>query len=52
MATANLLKIAVLFALVAWAFVSGHASTTNLLPLTARRPGSEVLFGAIAGARW
>src|SRR5215470_3228380 len=50
MATANLLKIAVLFALVAWAFVSGHASTTNLLPLTTRRPGSEALFGAIAGA--
>ena len=50
MATANLLKIAVLFALVAWAFVSGHASTTNLLPLATRRPGSEALFGAIAGA--
>ncbi len=50
MATANLLKIIVLFALVAWAFLSGHASTTNLLPLAARRPGSEALFGAIAGA--
>jgi len=50
MATANLLKIAVLFALVAWAFVSGHAATANLLPLAARRPGSESLFGAIAGA--
>lgn len=50
MATANLLKIAVLFALVAWAFVSGHASTENLLPLATRRPGSEALFGAIAGA--
>ncbi|QNI34331.1 amino acid permease [Alloacidobacterium dinghuense] len=50
MATANLVKIAVLFALVAWAFVSGHASTANLLPLTTRRPGSEALFGAIAGA--
>jgi APA family basic amino acid/polyamine antiporter len=50
MATANLLKIAVLFALVAWAFVSSHASTANLLPLATRRPGSEALFGAIAGA--
>jgi len=50
MATANLLKIAVLFALVAWAFVSGHATTANLLPLAERRPGSEALFGAIAGA--
>jgi APA family basic amino acid/polyamine antiporter len=50
MATANLLKIAVLFALVAWAFVSGHATTANLLPLAERRPGSEALFAAIAGA--
>jgi len=50
MATANLLKLAVLFALVAWAFVSGHASTANLLPLTTRRPGSDALFGAIAGS--
>src|SRR6202000_1565668 len=50
MATANLLKIAVRFALVAWAWVSGHASTANLLPLATRRPGSEALFGAIAGA--
>lgn len=50
MTTANLLKIAVLFALVAWAWISGHASTTNLLPLATRRPGSEALFGAIAGA--
>jgi len=50
MATANLLKLAVLFGLVAWAFVSGHASTANLLPLTTRRPGSDMLFGAIAGS--
>ncbi|MBV8630978.1 MAG: amino acid permease [Silvibacterium sp.] len=50
MATANLLKIAVLFALVAWAFVSGHASTANLLPLATRRPGSDMLFAAIAGS--
>src|SRR5277367_3436848 len=50
MAGANLLKIAVLFALVAWALVSGHATTTNLLPLAQRRSGSEALFPAIAGA--
>lgn len=50
MATANLLKIAVLFALVGWAWLSGHASTQNLLPLTARRPGSDTLFAAVAGA--
>ncbi len=50
MATANLLKLAVLFGLVAWAFVSGHASTSNLLPLADRRPGSDMLFAAIAGS--
>jgi APA family basic amino acid/polyamine antiporter len=50
MATANLLKIVVLFALVAWAWISGHASTATLLPLTERRPGSDSLILAIAGA--
>ncbi len=50
MATTNLLKIAVLVALVAWAWLSGHASSTNLLPLTVRRPGSDALFAAIAGS--
>ncbi len=50
MTTANLLKIAVLVCLVLWAWISGHATATNLLPLTTRRPGSEPLFAAIAGA--
>jgi APA family basic amino acid/polyamine antiporter len=50
MASANLLKIGVLFCLVGWAWLSGHASTANLLPLTQRRPGSEPIFAAIAGA--
>jgi basic amino acid/polyamine antiporter, APA family len=50
MTTVNLLKIAVLICLVAWAWISHHATTTNLLPLTQRRPGSEPIFGAIAGA--
>jgi APA family basic amino acid/polyamine antiporter len=50
MTTANLLKIAVLICLVLWAAISGHATTANLLPLAARRPGSEPLFAAIAGA--
>jgi APA family basic amino acid/polyamine antiporter len=50
MTTANLLKIAVLVCLVLWAWISGHATAANLLPLTARRPGSEPLFAAIAGA--
>jgi APA family basic amino acid/polyamine antiporter len=50
MASANLLKIGVLLCLVGWAWLSGHASTVNLLPLAQRRPGSEPIFGAIAGA--
>jgi basic amino acid/polyamine antiporter, APA family len=50
MAGANLLKIGVLFCLVGWAWFSGHASTANLLPLAQRRPGSEPIFAAIAGA--
>jgi APA family basic amino acid/polyamine antiporter len=50
MAGANLLKIAVLVVLVAWAWVSGHATTANLLPLASRRIGSEAIFPAVAGA--
>jgi APA family basic amino acid/polyamine antiporter len=50
MASANLLKIGVLLCLVGWAWFSGHASITNLLPLAQRRPGSEPIFAAIAGA--
>jgi basic amino acid/polyamine antiporter, APA family len=50
MVVANLLKIAVLVCLVVWAWVSGHATTTNLMPLTVRRSGSEPIFAAIAGA--
>jgi basic amino acid/polyamine antiporter, APA family len=50
MTAANLLKLAVLCAIVGWTFVSGHGSLSNLLPLAVRRPGSEVLFPAVAGA--
>ena len=50
MSTANLLKIAVLASLVAWAWISGHATVARLMPLTERRPGSEPIFAAIAGA--
>ncbi len=50
MAAANLIKIAVLLCLVAWAWISGHATAANLIPLVERRSGSEPLFGAIAGA--
>lgn len=46
----NFLKLAVLFSLVAWAVLSGHAHASNLLPLAERRTGSEPLFGAVAGA--
>jgi APA family basic amino acid/polyamine antiporter len=50
MATANLVKIAVLVCLVAWAWISGHARVANLMPLTTRRAGSDPLFAAVAGA--
>jgi APA family basic amino acid/polyamine antiporter len=50
MTTANLLKIAVLVSLVAWAWISGHATVARLMPLTERRAGSEPIFAAIAGA--
>jgi basic amino acid/polyamine antiporter, APA family len=50
MAGANLLKIGVLLCLVGWAWLSGHATVHNLLPLAQRRPGSEPIFAAIAGA--
>ena len=46
----NILKLAILFALVGWAAVSGHAHWSNLLPLAVRRPGSDAIFPAIAGA--
>jgi APA family basic amino acid/polyamine antiporter len=50
MATANLLKIAVLVCLVMWAWISGHATFAHLMPLTLRRSGSEPIFAAVAGA--
>ena len=50
MSFVNLLKFAILFALVGWAAISGHAHLSNLLPFAARRPGSAALFPAVAGA--
>ena len=50
MATLNWLKVPVLAALVGWAFISGHASMENVLPLTVRRAGSDPLVDGIAGA--
>lgn len=50
MATANLLKIGVLLCLVAWAWISGHSTIDNMLPLVQRRAGSEPIFAAVAGA--
>ena len=45
----NGFKLLILFAMVGWAVVSGHAHVANLLPFTERRPGSDALFPAIAG---
>jgi APA family basic amino acid/polyamine antiporter len=50
MAALNWLKVPVLAALVGWAFISGSASTANLSPIAALRPGSDPLVEAIAGA--
>ena len=50
MTFANILKLFILFALVGWTAVSGHAHMSNLLPLAERRPGSEALGPALAGA--
>jgi len=46
----NIFKLVILFALVGWAVASGHAHLSNLMPLAARRPGSEALIPAVAGA--
>lgn len=46
----NFLKLAILFGLVAWAALSGHAHLANLTPLAERRPNSDALFPAVAGA--
>lgn len=50
MAALNWLKVPVLAALVGWAFVSGHATMANVLPLATRRPGADPLMDGIAGA--
>lgn len=49
MSFVNIFKLVILFSLVAWAAVSGHAHIANLLPMAHRRPGSDALFPAIAG---
>jgi APA family basic amino acid/polyamine antiporter len=46
----NILKLFVLFSLVVWSVLLGHAHLRNLLPLVERRPGSEAILPAIAGA--
>lgn len=50
MTTLNWLKVPVLATLVGWALLSGHATMANVLPLTARRAGSDPLVDGIAGA--
>jgi basic amino acid/polyamine antiporter, APA family len=49
MAFVNGFKLVILFGLIGWALVSGHAHVANLLPFTVRRPGSDAIFPAIAG---
>jgi APA family basic amino acid/polyamine antiporter len=49
MSFVNGFKLLILFALVGWAVVSGHAHMANLAPFTVRRPGSDALLPAIAG---
>ncbi len=49
MSSVNGFKLIILFALVAWAAISGHAHLANLLPFTVRRPGSDAIFPAIVG---
>jgi APA family basic amino acid/polyamine antiporter len=46
----NIFKLVILFALVGWAAVSGHAHLSNLRPFAERRSGSEAILPAIAGA--
>lgn len=50
MSFVNGFKLLILFSLIFWAIVSGHAHTANLVPLTVRRAGSDPLFPAIAGS--
>jgi basic amino acid/polyamine antiporter, APA family len=50
MTVLNWLKVPVLAALVGWAFISGHATMANVMPLSLRRLGSDPLVDAIAGA--
>ena len=50
MTSINILKLVILFLLVAWTALSGHAHLSNLMPLVDRRSGSEALLPAIAGA--
>lgn len=50
MTALNWLKIPVLIGLAGWALASGHATLANLAPLAERRPGSDPLIAAIAGA--
>jgi len=49
MSLVNILKLVVLFGLVCWAAISGHAHVSNLLPLAERRPGSDPIFAAVVG---
>jgi APA family basic amino acid/polyamine antiporter len=49
-ALVNWLKMAVLFGLVGWTCVSGHAHAATIAPWAVRRAGSPPLFGAVVSA--
>lgn len=48
--TVNFIKLSVLFALVFFAFTSGHAHSANFHPFATRIPGSEPLFAAVVSS--
>ncbi|HLH09020.1 MAG TPA: amino acid permease [Terriglobales bacterium] len=50
MATVNWLKLLIIAVLIAWAFASHGISHSNLVPLSTRRHGSDLLLIGIAGA--
>jgi len=50
MAAVNWLKMAVLFGLVAWTAICGHAHAATFAPWAARRAGSPPMFAAASGA--
>ena len=50
MTAANWLKVIVIGCLILWTFAGRKGTATNLFPIAARRPGSDLLSLAVAGA--